>query len=248
MKKLRLLLNLIFLIIWSKSFSQNFIITAPSAEYDGYKVVITYNLINENPNDLFFTRVEITKKNGTPVLAKSLKGDVGDKIKPGNNKTVIWIPTDDAIFLDDTVFVEILGEKYERSFNKGSMLLISTALPGLGQTKISKGKPWWLTGVVAYGTLAGGFVFYNNYLKTYDSYKKELNDIARRSELIDKATKEKNISTALFITAASVWAGNIIWVAVTPNRTKPLKLKRLSLYAVPGNQNMITMLSLKITF
>ena len=69
-------------------------------------------------------------------------------------------------------------------------------MPGLGQTKISKGKPYWLTGVAAYGALAGGFIVHQSYLKTYDSYRVE-EDPLKRKDLFDKTQKQMNISRCI---------------------------------------------------
>ncbi len=247
MKKQRLLLIPAFLIFSTLSFSQNFTINELKLVYDGYKLAISYNLNSKSQSDLFFIRVEIVKQDGIPVKANSYEGDVGDSISPGINKKIVWVPQDDAIFLDDTVSVEVKGERYEKSFNKGSMIALSAAFPGLGQTKISKGNPWWLTGLAAYGTLAGGIVVYNKYLKTYDSYKAELDPI-ERSDLLDESQKQKNLSSTLFITTAAVWVGNVIWIAAIPNRYKSMQLPKLSLYTGPGIQGNITMLSLKVEF
>jgi len=247
MKKQLILLLPVLLILSSQSFSQNFAINELKLEYDGYSLSISYDLNCKKQSDLFFIRVEIIKQDGIPVKVSSFNGDVGDSIAPGRNKKIVWIPQDDAIFLDDTVTVQVKGERYERSFNKGSMIAMSTAFPGLGQTKISNGKPWWLTGVAAYGTLAGSIIVHSQYLKTYDAYKAALDQI-ERLDLSAKSQKQKNLSGTLFISAAAIWTGNIIWMAAMPNKYKSLQLPKLSFYTAPGNQGHITMLSLKVEF
>ena len=77
------------------------------------------------------------KKNGELIKMKGISGDAGDKIKAGKNKQITWVPEKDSVFLNEVVYVEVKAEKYVKSFNKGSMMLLSTAFPGLGQTKIS---------------------------------------------------------------------------------------------------------------
>lgn len=247
MKKQLILLLAVFLIFSTHSLAQNTAINNLKLEYDGYTLAISYDLNCKKQSDLFFIRVEITKHDGVPVKVSSFNGDVGDSIAPGKNKKIVWVPQDDAIFLDDTVTVQVKGERYERSFNKGSMLAMSTAFPGFGQTKISNGKPWWLTGVAAYGTLAGGIIVHSKYLKTYDSYRTALDQV-ERSDLSAQSQKQKNLSSTLFISAAAIWTGNIIWMAAMPNKYKSLQLPKLSFYPVPGNQGHVTMLSLKVEF
>lgn len=247
MKKQTLLLNLIFLIICAKSYSQSFKLTDPKMEFDGYKLSISYDLVNRSQSDIFFIWVEIKNQAGTPVRARSFKGDCGDSIRSGKDKKIFWVPEEDAIYLDDTVSVELKGEKYVKSFNKGSMILLSTVMPGLGQAKISKGKPWWLAGIAAYGTLAGGFIVHSGYVKTYDKYKLEV-DPVERGDLFDKSQQQKNLSNILFISTATIWAANLIWVSAKPNKYRPLEGPKLTLNSVPFNKNRVTLLSLKVNF
>ncbi|MCX6255323.1 MAG: hypothetical protein NTV31_12710 [Bacteroidia bacterium] len=246
MKTQKLILILTFLLLTFKSSSQGIQITQPKLEFDGSQFLISYDVIDKNQADEFYVWVEIVKKNGESIKMKALSGDVGT-IKTGINKKITWIPEKDSIFLNEEIFVEVLAEKYIKSFNKGSMMLMSTVIPGLGQTKISKGKPWWLTGVAAYGALSGGYILYKSSLKTHDSYKAE-KDIIQRADLADKYQKQVNISNALFISAASLWVANIVWVTVTPNRYKPLQHVKLSLDPSIDPNKGTTLLTLRLDF
>jgi hypothetical protein len=247
MKKQKLFLLLPFLLLSFKSSSQGFLITPPKLEFDGKQLLISYDVINKNQGDQFYVWVEMEKKNGEPIKMKALSGDVGDNIKGGTNKKITWVPEKDSVFLNEEVFVEVKAEKYIKSFNKGSMMLLSTAMPGLGQTKISKGKPWWLTGVAAYGALAGGFIAHKNSLKTYDSYRME-EDPLKRSDLFNLTQKQMNISNALIVSGAALWVANIFWVAVTPNKYQPLQHVKLSLEKSNGPDNGATLLTLRLNF
>jgi len=179
--------------LFNKSLSQGFQISSPKLEFDGNQLVISYNIVDKNQADQFYVWVEVEKKNGEAVKTKSFSGDIGDKVKAGTGKKITWFPDLDSIFLNEEVMVEIKAEKYEKSFDKGKMILLSTAVPGLGQSRISKGKPWWLTGVAAYGALAGGLIFHQQYLKTYDKYKVEEDPLTRKN-LFDKTQQQMNIS------------------------------------------------------
>lgn len=248
MFRLRLLLILAFIFASANTFSQGFQISPPRLDFDGRQLLISYDVINSNQADQFYVWVEIEKKNGDKIKMKAISGEVGDKIKVGMNKKIYWTPERDSVFLDEDVTVEVKAEKYTKSFNKSSMVLMSSVMPGLGQTKISKGKPWWITGVLAYGTLAGGFISYQNYVSTYDSYNKETVG-AKRAEFLAQAQKQKNISTALIATGATLWIGNLIWVSAIPNKYQPLKNNvKLSLEKVPGSNDGTTLLSMHITF
>ena len=147
----------------------------------------------------------------------------------------------------EEIFIEVKAERYTKSFNRGSIMLKSTVFPGWGQTNISKGKPWWLTGLVTYGTLAGGYLFHKSYLKSYDSYKIEVDPI-KRADLLGQTQKQRNISTVMIYSAVSAWAVNFIWVALTPNRYKPLEHAKFSLHSSPDPYNGGLLLSLRLDF
>ena len=247
MKRQRLLLNLFLLIVCLNVFSQDFVITDPRLEFDGNQLSISYDLIHRNTSDIFYIWVDMKNQAGVPVRARTFAGDVGDSISPGSDKKIIWIPEDDAIFLDEDVTVELTGERYEREFNKGSMVLMSTAVPGLGQTKISKGKPYWIAGAAAYGAVAGGILMHSSYKKTYDQYLTE-SDAVERANLYDKSQGQLTLSTAFLVSAAAVWIGNIVWVSAVPNKYKPLQHARVGLTPARTSKGRVTMLSLQIDF
>lgn len=247
MKKQRIYLFLFFLFLISKSFAQGFLVTSPKLNFSGNQLDVSYDVISKKSADHFYVWLEIEKKTGEPLPAKSLAGDIGEHIRAGTNKHIIWVPEKDGIFLNEEVLVEIKAEKYVKSFNKGSAMLLSAIMPGLGQTKISNGKPYWLTGVFAYGALAGGFVFHSAYLNTFDSYKVEP-DPAKRSELFNKTQQQMNLSSALLISGAALWTANIFWVALVPNRYQPLKYAKMSFNPSVDPYKGTTLLSMRLNF
>jgi hypothetical protein len=247
MKKQELSFFLSFLLIISvRTYSQDFQISPPRLEFDGKKLQISYDVLNNKESDKLFVWVEIQKRTGEPLKAASLSGDLGD-IKAGKSKVITWIPENDSLFLNEVVNVEIKAEKYIKSFNKGSMVLLSVAMPGLGQTKISGGKPYWIMGVAAYGTLAGGLIYSSKYQKTYDQYTIE-EDPKKRSDLYDQTQKQMNMASALLISSAAIWTANLVWVLAIPNKYQPLKYGKITLapYADPLRRN--TVLSMRVNF
>jgi hypothetical protein len=243
-QKLFYLLPLFFLPIFS--YSQGVKITPPKLEFDGRQLLIGYDFMNTNSADQFYVWVEMEKRNGEAIKMKALSGDVGTT-KAGKNKQIKWIPASDSVFLNEVVSVEVKAEKYVKSYSKGSMMLLSTLMPGLGQTKISKGKPYWLTGVAAYGALAGGFITHQSYLKTYDTYSVET-DPLKRKDLFDKTQKQMNMSGTLIITGAAIWVANLLWVAATPNKYQPLKHVNLTINQSDGPFKGTTLLKMRLNF
>jgi len=69
--------------------------------------------------------------------------------KAGGNKKITWTPANDSVFLNEMVFIEVKAEKYVKSFKKRFHDAVVNSIARLGQTKISNGKPWWLTGIVS---------------------------------------------------------------------------------------------------
>jgi hypothetical protein len=247
MKKHRLLLILFFLFLVVKSFSQDIQLSQPRLESDGNQLIIFYDIVSKDLSDQFYIWVEIKKSNGELIKANSLSGDVGANVKAGSNKKIIWSPEKDSVYLDDEVSVEVKAEKYLKSFNKGSMILKSMALPGWGQTEISNGKPWWISGIAVYGTLAGGIIYHKKYLDSYEAYKVQ-EDPVNRADLLDQTQKYLDISTVMLYTAASAWAVNVLWVALTPNKYQPLKNAKISFYPATNPSDGSLLMSLRLDF
>jgi hypothetical protein len=245
-KSLRLTLTLLLLLA-GKSFSQDFFLSTPLLEFDGNRLLVTYDLISTNMNDEFFVWVEIVNARNEPIAAKTLSGQLGSHVAAGKARQIAWVPSEDAVFIDEEIFVEVKAEKYTKQFNKGGALAASTILPGLGQTKISGGKPWWITGLASYGALAGGFITHNKYLSYYDQYKTEADIVSRNNYLI-LATNMSKISNGLFISAAVLWTANLVWVAVAPNSYQPLKHVPSNLQTGLTTVNGTTVFALKINF
>jgi len=101
--------------------------------------------------------------------------------------------------------------------------------------------------LVVYGTLAGGCLYHLNYRKNYNSYTVEENTV-KRINLFNQAQKQVEISRALIYSAASVWAVNVIWIALAPDRYQPLQHAKVSLDLLPGPNGGSSVLSLRLDF
>lgn len=248
MAKQKLILPLIiFTVISVASFGQSEQIGTPKLDFDGQKLTIQYDMRNASSSDQYCVWVLIQKKNGELVKINSLTGDYGD-VKGGSNKVITWVPSSDSVFLNEEVTVEIQAEKYVKSFSKGSVMLKSILLPGLGQTKVSGGKPYWVMGVVSYGAIAGGLVTYSGYKDSYDKYLAETEDPQKRAEYLNEAEQKSTMAEAMIVTAAAIWTANLIWVAATPNKYQPLKYKPLTLQPSADPLNGAALLTLRYKF
>lgn len=222
-------------------------IGTPELNFDGNILSITYDITNASPTDKFYVWLVIMKKDGETLNANSLSGDIGD-VTAGNNKVISWVPANDNVFLNEEITVEVRAEKYVKSFNKGSAMLLSVVLPGLGQTKMSKGKPYWIMGVASYAALAGGLVTYSGYKDNYDKYLAEESDPGLRADYLSQAEKKATMSGTLLATAAAVWTANLLWVAMAPNRYQALKYKPLTLVPSADPVNGAALLTFSYKF
>jgi|WetSurMetagenome_2_1015567.scaffolds.fasta_scaffold201703_2 hypothetical protein len=247
MKKLKLFLLILLLILASDIYSQTTQIGTPKLEFDGVKLQISYDIVSDNQSDQFYVWVVIQKKDGPALKMKSLSGDVGD-IKAGKNKIITWVPANDSVYLNEEVTVEVKAEKYVKSYNKGSAMLLSVLVPGLGQTKMCKGKPYWIMGVASYGALAGGLVTYSSYKKNYDNYLAEETDPAKRADYLSQTEQQAKLSGAMFVTATAIWTANLFWAALAPNRYEPLKFRPLTLTPSADPVNGSAFLTLRYNF
>lgn len=221
MKKIHIILFLfLFILTVFKSFSQQVTIILTNYEFSNNQLIITYQIDSKSLSDKFKIKIEIKKENGEAIVPESITGDLGDNIKPGKSKTIVWDLAKDAIYLNENISVKITGEKQIATASKGSIIILSAAVPGLGQTKMN-GKPWWLGGIVAYGAIAGGYIFHKSSLDTYKKYKDEITDPLERADLWNQVEKKHSISNILFISAASIWISNLVWVSVSPYKNQP---------------------------
>ena len=110
-------INLIFLIILFDVVSPDCKgqeiakLTQPQLTLINDSLIIKYDILDANPNDLFDVRLEITDYTGTKINAATFTGDIGDSIKGGVNKQIIWNLSADNIFLNNSINVEIIANK-----------------------------------------------------------------------------------------------------------------------------------------
>ncbi|HLN19501.1 MAG TPA: hypothetical protein VK213_00320 [Bacteroidales bacterium] len=235
-----------FLILSGSINAQQPLIKLVKLDFDSRKLSVSYD-IDSDARDPYYVWIEIGKKNsGEKINAKSLTGDIGEGIQAGSGKLVEWVPAADSIIIDEDVEIEIKAEKYVKSFNRGGAIVMSALLPGLGQTRISGGKPWWVTGITAYGLFAGGFMINKSANDDYDQYLQLKEDEVAREKMYTQAQQKMNLAGAFIISGALIWTTNMIWVASVPNRYRPLK--NLSMTSSTFDNKPLTMVSYRINF
>ena len=228
------LLILILILFFLKCVGQDEIkIEKPTLNYFDQKLYITYDLDNKNYE--YNIIVEIMNSSGSKMSASALSGDLGPDVKAGENKTIIWNLNQDHIFLDEEISVRIVANISQKKYNKGVLLMQSAVWPGWGQTKLTNGKPYWLMGFTAVGCLAGSYLYNQQSVKSYDKYVSSIS-ASKGETYYNEALQYDNTSKILAYSAIGIWAINLVWVAVMPNRLKVnSSLQKYSLQLAPVN-------------
>ncbi|UCH14907.1 MAG: hypothetical protein JSV22_02815 [Bacteroidales bacterium] len=240
----------------------------------GNQLIITYDIENYDKNEIFFITAVIFYESGERISAKSLSGDIKENVKGGKNKTIIWDLERDRIELKGSIYVEITAspelvaeeEPVEdmaeepiketskepvKSVGLAGPLVQSIVLPGLGNARIAR-KPYWVIGIIGYGSVATSYWFNKRAASSYDNYLSQRDDPEQRVNYYNDADTEKQISVACGIAAGVIWAADLTLLVINHKKHK----KRLSAMSLPQttfginydpvvNANMLT---LRISF
>ena len=71
-----------------------------SVELKGNQVNISYDILNSSKTARFEVWVEISDEDGNNLDVNAFEGDIGEEIKSGKRKVIIWDPEADSIFLN----------------------------------------------------------------------------------------------------------------------------------------------------
>ena len=105
-------LNIMLCIVFFDCVGQvNAKITQPQLTLINDSLIIKYNILDASPDDKFDVRLEITDNSGVKINAVTLTGDIGDSVKGGVNKQIIWNLSADSIFLNTSINVELIAKK-----------------------------------------------------------------------------------------------------------------------------------------
>ena len=111
------------------------------------------------------------------------------------------------------------------SVKVGKIVMLSAIVPGLGLTKLSNKKPYWLIGVAGAGCIATS-VYYNHQASSnYDKYS-TTEDRNKINSYYDNAEKQKLYSNIFTISAAAIWVidlGTASLVAIRKNKANKRK-------------------------
>jgi hypothetical protein len=183
-------------------------------------VVVEYNLMNALPDEKFTIGLKFFTENNEQIIPKTLSGDVGKNIKPGDGKSISWDFAADHFefsgFLKAVVSVEPSGVHTHGP----EYALLSVPVPGLGGFFVEENKvrPILTTvstlGLLSYGL--SGKIKSTNYYNDYTS----ATDIDEILQLYDKANKAHHTYYIATRMAVALWITDITLVAIKGYRNK----------------------------
>lgn len=198
------------------------------AEMQGDSMIIRYELFNSHDSQVFRVWVEARRVAGEDLPIRHVSGDVGENIRGGKNKRIVWHITDDMQELDAMVNVVVKAEMTAGEFapkvvyndiGYPKALLFSAACPGLGNTMIRQKKPYWLVGIVGYSCLTSALVLNRKAITNYDQYL-ESDDIYERANLYDDWNRQRKMAKFMGYTAAAIWLADLAWTGINAQKAR----------------------------
>ncbi|MEI7525204.1 MAG: hypothetical protein WCJ95_12780 [Mariniphaga sp.] len=186
-------------------------------------LIVTYDIVKSSHGDLFKVEMVINKASGEMIRPKAVCGDIGESVKGGKGKEIIWDIRKDGVIINENIEVSVTAVVIEapvKLFPRSAAIAISAVVPGLGITKLNRGGPYWIMAIGFYGAAAGSYLYYSSAQTNYNKYL-DTHDESARNSLYDDVKNQNTISDVLMYTAGAIWVANIIWTCVTPNKTKP---------------------------
>jgi hypothetical protein len=249
-------ITLIFILLihfkWFNLNAQKTQVLIKSIEDLNNKLIIKYDFADSKESQRFNVTLDITSSTGQIIHANSLSGDLGNRIKGGTNKEISWDYVADGIVMNGNLNFEVIAILTSANQNIAKSLLLSTAWPGLGMTRVDKKKPYWIMGIAGYGCI-GASVYLNK--KSNDNYTTYLNNNidSENDNLFNKSQSLNTLSKSLAYTAIGIWGINLIWTTIIINRKNKADIgffnnQNLLFYSVYDPVTKIKGFSLKFNF
>ncbi|MBI5218282.1 MAG: hypothetical protein HY958_05060 [Bacteroidia bacterium] len=185
----------------------------------GDSMIITYDIGKIRDNERFNVSINIKTVSGKTIVPKNLIGEVGENIRGGSKKKVIWNIKNDPQLPDEDIYVEITAksrldlEFYKNAAGRRNALWHSAVFPGWGNVQIKGNDKYMFIGIAGYTCLAGGAGCILYGFNTYNKYK-SLDDEVQRDKLYSNANLFRKTGVTLLIAAGAIWAGDILLTAM----------------------------------
>ena len=208
--------------------------------FSNEKVIITYDIVNSSPNELYTITVSVFRKNKAKLNVVSLSGDLKE-IQGGTGKSIIWEQNKDGYVLDEEIYVT-LAIATKVSIPVGTHLLKSLVFPGLGDYRIRNGKYHFIYGLVGYGAIGASVYFNSMAAKNYTSYKNSF-DYNESNGFFNKAKQQQSLSYLFAGTACIVWTVDLACLYGKTSKVKKQITEQNSKYYYDKGQQTNTFTS-----
>lgn len=188
----------------------------PSIESSAGRVDVDYEITGSKAHEQF--NLEFRFKDRTGKLnARTFTGTYGKNIGIGKHN-IVWLTEKDGYVLDKEIGVQIsLFQKPK--IPVGAHLMKSLVMPGLGDYRLRNGWGYFLITAAAYGS-AGSALYFNYAANTsYNNYLRS-DDTGKRNDLFTEANNNRNYMYASVAAAATIWAVDMLLVAVKAGKLK----------------------------
>jgi len=240
----------LFTLFTGLSAQEDFKISKPDASFSDNTLIIRYDITGCGSGEFIDIKLIILNSKGDTLNPGYISGDIGLRINCGFGKTIVWDLARDKVKIDEDIQILIIGKKSAPSFStivvseqkkisRGTILLSSAVIPGLGQKKAS-GKPvYFVFSGLVYGCI--GTSCYYNFIKSKQLKKDYLAATGiERDDLFNKWEKSYDLTKFFIYGAAGAWAINAIWSSIIPINEKPLKGIDLGLTSLNKNDLMVS--------
>ncbi|MFC2129446.1 hypothetical protein ACFLQX_01555 [Bacteroidota bacterium] len=229
MKRTLIIISLFLISVSFTGFSQSSAtISKPELVLNENQISIHYDILNCGQSEKFNISLEVVDDKGIPIVAHSLSGDIGNNIRGGSGKMISWDLASDNLYLETMLYFQVNAtasspeisstadrstepkvRKESGSLSRGSVVVQSLLMPGLGLSRV-KGKPHWIKGVLGYACIGSSVAFNISSSNKYDEYT-QTTDITVRDDLFEVSANHKNISRIQLFSAIGIWTVDFIW-------------------------------------
>jgi len=241
---------LTLLVVQVSSFSQSTKARIENVSFDvvDKKIVVIYDISRYSPVERFQVNLQfVTDKNET-INPITVFGDVGNEIKGGKNKKIVWDFIKDGVKLKGiNLEADVTVASVKEDGGGPSNAFLSILIPGLGDRYVSNSrkaiiKPYFFT-IATYGML-GMAIYessqYNSYNDTYNNYSRLLskdpsNTSFRNNMNIASNNRDAALNNFIAFSAigASIWAVDILWVTFKGIKNNNARKAKLRTYLAP---------------
>ncbi|MEX0987372.1 MAG: hypothetical protein WD052_07845 [Bacteroidales bacterium] len=199
-------------------------IEKPILNLAGRELLIEYSLPHDNSSEYEVVLIAHGEKDGL-LTVNHCEGDIGQGIATGRRKIAKWDLEKDEVNLDQSVSVRIIAYPLKKKYSRTGLLIGSAVIPGLGPSLVSDRKPYWLGSMLVYTGVAS-ILYFNT--QANDNYQLYLNAETRENnEYYYNLTQSNSNFTQISIySTLGLWAANILWTMVMPNRPKYIQSKQ----------------------